>query len=68
MKLKKGVARTEIDRTNKILEKHLGSTSNIYTVIDAVYAMGQEIEEIKGVKRNEEREEHKNQEGPNRRI
>ena len=68
MKLKKGVANTEIDRANKILEKHLGNTNNICTVIDAVYAMGQTIEERKGVKRNEKRKENKNQEGPNRRI
>ena len=69
MKLKKGVAKAEIDRANKILEKHLGNTNNICTVIDAVYAMGQTIEERKGVKRNEKRKENKNQEGsPNRRI
>ena len=29
MKLKKGVAKDEIDRANKILEKHLGNTNNI---------------------------------------
>ena len=69
MKLKKGVAKAEIDRANKILEKHLGNTNNICTVIDAVYAMGQTIAERKGVKRNEKRKENKNQEGPpNRRI
>ena len=50
------------------MEKHLGNTNNICTVIDAVYAMGQTIEERKGVKRNEKRKENKNQEGPNRRI
>ena len=69
MKQKNGVAKAEIDRANKILEKHLGNTNNICTVIDAVYAMGQTIEERKGVKRNEKRKENKNQEGsPNRRI
>ena len=69
MKLKKGVAKAEIDRANKILEKHLGNTNNICTVIDAVYAMGQTIAERKGVKRNEKRKENKSQEGPpNRRI
>ena len=68
MKLKKGVANAEIDRANKILEKHIGNTNNICTVTDAVYAMGQSIEERKGVKRNEKRKENKNQEGPNRRI
>ena len=69
MKLEKGVAKADIDRANKILEKHLGNTNNICTVIDAVYAMGQTIAERKGVKRNEKRKENKNQEGsPNRRI
>ena len=36
MKLKKGVAKVEIDRAKKILQKHLGNTNNICTVIDAV--------------------------------
>ena len=67
MKLKKGVAKSKNDRSNKILEKHLGNTNNIFTVIDAVYAMGQTIEETKAVKRNEKRNENKNQEGTNRR-
>ena len=40
MKLKKEVAKAKIDRTNKILEKHLGNTNNICTVVDAVYATG----------------------------
>ena len=53
MKLKKGVAKAEIDRANKILEKDLGKTNNICTVIDAVYAMGPTKEERKGLKRNE---------------
>ena len=68
MKLKKGVAKAEIDRANKIMEKHLGNTNNIYTVIDVVYPMGQLIEERKGLKRNKKRKEKKNQEGPYRRI
>ena len=68
MKLTKGAAYAEIDRVNKILEKHFGNTNNICTVIDAVYAMGQTIQERKGVKRNEKRKENKKQEGPNRRI
>ena len=34
MKLKKGVAKTEIDRTNKILEKDLGNTNSICTIYD----------------------------------
>ena len=67
IKLKKGVAKAEIARANKILEKHIGNTNNICTVMDAVYAMGQTIEERKGLKRNEKRKD-KNQKGPNRRI
>ena len=55
MKLKKGVANAEIARANKMLEKHLGNTNNICTVIDAVYAMGQTIEERKGLKRNKKK-------------
>ena len=68
MKLKKGVAKAKIDRSNKILEKHLGNTNNICTVKGAVYVMGQTVEETKAVKRNEKRNENKNQEGTNRRI
>ena len=68
MKLKKGVAKAEIGRANKILEKHVGDTSNICTVIDAVYGTGRTIDERKGLKRNEGKTENKNQEGPNRRI
>ena len=34
IKLKKGVAKTEIDRTNKILEKDLGNTNSICTIWD----------------------------------
>ena len=67
MKLRKGVAKAEVGRANKILEKHLGNTNNICTIIDAVYAMGEIIEDRKGLKRNEKRK-NINQEGPNRRI
>ena len=55
--MKKGVAKAEIDRTNKILERHLSNTSNICTVIDAVYVLGQTIEERKdwrGMKKKKE--------------
>ena len=68
MKLKNRKAKAEIGRANKILEKHLGNTNNICTVIDAVFAIGQTIEERKGLKRNEKRTEKKNKEGPNRMI
>ena len=40
MKLIKGEAKAEIDKANKIVEKHFGNTSNIFTVVDVVYAMG----------------------------
>ena len=53
MKLRKGVAKAKIGRANKILEEHLGNTNNIYIVTDAVYAMGQTIEEKRVLKRNE---------------
>ena len=57
MKLKEGVAKAEIGRGNKILEKHLDNTNKICTVIVAVYAMGQKIDERKGLKRNEKRKD-----------
>ena len=36
VKLKIGVAKAEIGRPNKILEKHLGNTNNICIVIDSI--------------------------------
>ena len=68
IKLTKEVAKAEIGRAKKILEKHLGNTSNVCTVIDAVYAMVQTVQERKGLKRNEKRKEQKNEEGANKRI
>ena len=68
MKLKNRVAKAEIDRSNKVLEKHLGNIGNISTVIDAIYAIGQTNEVRIGLKRNEKRKEKKNDEGSNRRI
>ena len=69
MKLRKGVTKTDIDRANKILEKHLGDTNNTCAVIGAIYTMGQTTEKKKGLKRKEKkRKENKNQEGPNRTI
>ena len=50
------------------MEKQLGNTSDVSTVIDAVYAMVQIVEERKGLKRNEKRKEQKNEEGANKRI
>ena len=59
MKLKKEVAKAEIEGANKILEKHLGNTNNIFTVIDAGCAMSQTIQERKGLKKSENRKENK---------
>ena len=59
MKLKKEVAEAEIEGANKILEKHLGNTNNIFTVIDAGCAMSQTIQERKGLKKSENRKENK---------
>ena len=69
MKLKKGVSKVELDRADKILEKHLDNTDDICKVVDAVYAMGRTIEERKGLERKDKRKERKNKrDGPNRRI
>ena len=59
MKLKKGAAKAGIGRSNKTLEKHLDNINNIYTVIDAVYTMGQTIEERKELKGNGKRKSKK---------
>ena len=69
MKLEKGVPKDQIDRANKILQKHLNNSDNICKVIDAVYAMGRTTEERKGLKRNQKRKKKKkNQDGKSRRI
>ena len=47
MKLKKGVAKAKIGSGNKILEKHLGNTNNIGTVIDAVYVWAKQLKKEK---------------------
>ena len=47
IKLRERVAKAEIDRENKISKKHLDNTNNIFTVIDAVFAMDQTIEQIR---------------------
>ena len=68
MMFQKRVPKAEIDRANKILEKHLNNTDNICKVVDAFYAMGRTIEEErKGLERNEKRKQKReNQDGPNR--
>ena len=50
MKLKKGIPKDEIDRANKISEKHLNNNGDICKVTDAAYAMRRTIEEIKGLR------------------
>ena len=69
LKIKRGISKSEIDRANKILDKHLDNIDNICKVVDAVYAIGRMIEERKGLKRKEKRKGKKNNlDGPNRRI
>ena len=69
LKIKRGISKAEMDRTNKILDKHLDNIDSICKVVDEVYAMGRTIEERKGLKRKEKRRGNKNnQDGPNRRI
>ena len=55
MKLKKEVPKTETDRANEILGKHLKNTGNICNEVDAVYIMGTTNKERKGKKRSEKR-------------
>ena len=65
MKLKKGVSKVELDRANKISEKHLDNTDDICKVVDAVYAMGRTIEERKGLKRKDKKKNKRtNEMGP----
>ena len=47
IKLRERVAKAEIDRENKISKKHLDNINNIFTVIHAVFAMDQTIEQIR---------------------
>ena len=60
LKIKRGISKAEIDRANKILDKHLDNIDNICKVVDAVYAMGRTTEERKGLKRKEKRKGKKN--------
>ena len=59
IKLKRGVGKEEIERANKILEKHLQNVNDICKVVDAVYAMGKTIAERKGVKRQKNKQKRK---------
>ena len=55
MKLQKGAAKAEIERANKILEKHLGNTNDSCKVVDAIYDMSQTVKERKGLKWNQKK-------------
>ena len=59
MKLRKGVTKTDIDRANKILEKHLGDTNNTCAVIGAIYTMGQKIEKKKRIEEQRKKKKRK---------
>ena len=49
LKHKKGVPDPEIDKANRILEKHLNNTRDICKLVGAVYAMGRAIEDRSGM-------------------
>ena len=51
----KSSSETETDRINKILERQVGNTNNICTVVDGVYATSRIIEKRKGLKQNEKK-------------
>ena len=63
MKLRKGVTKTDIDRANKILEKHLGDTNNTCAVIGAIYTMGQTIEKKKRIEEQRKKKKRKEKSG-----
>ena len=58
-KLKKGVQNSEIKMTNVILEEYLAQTNDICKITDAVYAMGRNIEEHMGIKKEDYRRNNK---------
>ena len=64
--LKKGVQISEIKMANVILEEYLAQTNEICKIIDAVYAMGKNIEERMGTKKKDNR--RNNKASRNRRI
>ena len=51
LKIKVNTRKTEAANANKVLEKHLANTDDIYKIVDAVYAMGRTNEERIGLKR-----------------
>ena len=67
LKHKKGVPDPEIDKANRILERHLNNTRDMCKVVDAVYAMGRAIEDRKGMIRKSTINST-SQRGENRRI
>ena len=48
-KHRKEVPHLEVDKANRILERHLNNTVDICEVVDAVYAMGRAIEDRRGM-------------------
>ena len=67
LKHRKGVPDYEIDKANRILERHLNNTRNICKVVDAIYAMGRAIEDRRGMIRKSTINST-SQRGENRRI
>ena len=51
LKHRKGVPDPEIDKANRILERHLNNTRDTCKVVDAIYAMGRAIEDRRGMTR-----------------
>ena len=67
LKHRKGVPDPEIDKANRILERHLNNTRDICRIVDAVYAMGRAIEDRSGMIRKSTINST-SQRGENRRI
>ena len=49
LKHRKGVPDSDIDKANRILERHVNNTRDICKVVDAVYAIGRAIEDRRGM-------------------
>ena len=65
-KLKKGVQTSAIKMANVIVEEYLVQINGICKITDAAYAMGRNIEERMGIKKNDYQK--KNKRSGNRRI
>jgi hypothetical protein len=55
IKIKVNISETELANANKVLEKHLSNTDNVYKIVDAMYAMGRTIKERMGIKRGKKK-------------